>query len=452
MVVAINRYIADLYKLRNSRFIKDVTVMAGGTATAQLITIIFSPVITRLYGPDAFGILGVFIAVVAMIVPISNFAYANAIVIPASDSDAKALVRLSFLITVCIFFIILLVVAVFHNQIAHMMGFGTVSLYLLLVPPVVFISSCEHIFKEWLVRKKQFKPISGIAIAHTATTNVAKSGVGFFIASGPVLIILNTIGQFFHVMLLWMAAVPTLTKHKLINFRKLFSQISELKKVAFDYSDFPLFSSTQNIIYSFSENLPTIMLAAFFGPVFAGFYALSKRVLTLPFTLVSRSIGTVFLPRIAEAANRGEKLQPQLIKATAYLALLGLLPFGVVIITGPWLFSLVFGSEWVVAGEYARWLAVLIYFQFINVPCIQAIPVLGLQGYKLVYEILSTTVYAGTIAYGAFILESDILAIALFSVGGAVLYLGLILWVVSLSKTRTRKGNKYFDFIHKEKN
>jgi O-antigen/teichoic acid export membrane protein len=51
-------------------------------------------------------------------------------------------------------------------------------------------------------------------------------------------------------------------------------------------------------------------------------------------------------------------------------------------------FSLVFGAEWSAAGHYARWLAVGIYFGFINVPAVQAVSLLGLQGHVLIAGII----------------------------------------------------------------
>ncbi len=436
-VKIINHNLVNLYNLRNNRFVKDVTIIAGGTAIAQIITMVFSPIITRLYGPEAFGILGVFTAVAAMIIPLSNLVYSDAIVIPATDREAKALVKLSFLITISIFWAVMLIMIFFNKPIAHVMGFDAAAVYLLLVPIFVLIDSSGQILRMWLIRKKQFKQISRIGIFQAAATGGSKSAFGIFYASAPLLIAFNIMGYLFRLILMWFASVPTLTNGK-INIKKHFHQFSDVKNAAYNYRDFPLYSMPQNFIFSFTQNLPTLMLAAYFGPASAGFFALANRVLTLPFTLISRSLGTAYLPRLAEAANRGEKLQPQIIKATVSLILLGLLPFGTVIAFGPSLFNLVFGLQWVVAGEYARWLSIWLYFQFINVPCIKAIPVLGLQSYKLAYEILSAAVCAALLAIGALYLKSDLWAIALFSLGNAVLYMGLILWVILLSKTRTR--------------
>lgn len=45
----IKKLFEHFFNFKKSRFAKDVAIVAGGTATAQLITIAFSPIITRLY-------------------------------------------------------------------------------------------------------------------------------------------------------------------------------------------------------------------------------------------------------------------------------------------------------------------------------------------------------------------------------------------------------------------
>src|SRR5699024_9309969 len=108
---------------------------------------------------------------------------------------------------------------------------------------------------------------------------------------------------------------------------------------------------------SISQGLPTIVLAGYFGPASAGFYSVSRMVLGAPSQLIGKSVGDVFYPRINEAALNKENISNLIKKATLILALIGIIPFGLVILIGPNLFSFVFGNEWSVAGEYARWIA-----------------------------------------------------------------------------------------------
>ena len=427
-------------KLKKSRFVRDVTIVAGGTAVAQAITVAFSPIITRLYGPEAFGVLGVFVAIIAMLTPVATLSYALAIVLPASDGDARALAKLSLIIALCVAAVIAVVFGFFHQQIAHLFGFEASALYLLIIPIVILLTASEQVLSQWLIRKKQFRAISGVAVAQAATVNVSKTGVGLLMATAPVLLIINAIGHILHTIFLWFGAQSTLSDRVSQNIVSVSAQKASMKDLANTYRDYPLFRSPQIMLNSISQNIPTLMLAAFFGPIPAGFYALTRRVLTLPKSLISQSVGKVFFPRIAALAQQGKDLQPYIVKATGGLALIGLLPFGIVILFGPWIFSFIFGSEWFIAGEYARWLSLWLYFTFLNVPSVQAIPLLDLQGHFLVYEVLSITVRSSAIAFGALVLSSDVVAIMLFSIGGAVLNVLLISWVILRSKNRVRKN------------
>ncbi len=429
----------QLNYLKKSRFIRDVTIVAGGSAAAQAISIAFSPFITRLYGPESFGILGVFVAMLAMITPIASLAYTYAIVLPANDHEARALVRLALLIAACIAILLAVIIGVFHYQIALFFGFEASAYYLLLIPALVLLSAAEKSLGEWLIRKKQFRSISGITVTQTAAINTTKVGVGYFLATAPVLLVINAVGHGFLTFMLWLSARTTFL-HR--NFQEMVSEAEQnvsIKTVAVKYRDFPIYRSPQIILNTTSINIPTLLLAALMGPVPAGFYTLSRRVVSLPSSLVAKSVGTVFLPRIAEAAKRGEPLRPYIIKATWGLALVGLLPFGVLFLFGPWLFGFVFGADWITAGEYSRWLALWLYFAFINHPSVYAIPLFDMQRQFLIYEIISIVVRCGALIIGALFLASDLVGIALFSITGAVINMFLIIWVISRSEDSVRK-------------
>jgi O-antigen/teichoic acid export membrane protein len=102
------------------------------------------------------------------------------------------------------------------------------------------------------------------------------------------------------------------------------------------------------------------------------------------------------------------------------------------------LFGVVFGAEWEIAGEYARWLSLSSYLAFIAVPTLSAVPLMGLQGQLLAYEIGTTAVKAGALAVGALYLHSDVAAIALFSVTGACATLAQIVLCLALCNNRVR--------------
>src|SRR5699024_8227243 len=143
-------------------------------------------------------------------------------------------------------------------------------------------------------------------------------------------------------------------------------------------------------------------------------------VLNMPAQLIGKSVGDVFYPRISEAAYNKENLTSLIKKATLTLGAVGAIPFGTVIFFGPWLFGFVFGEEWVMAGEYARWIALWSCFAFMNRPSVRALPVLTAQRFHLIYTIIMLLARMFVLFIGFYVFNSDIVAIALFGLSGAL--------------------------------
>lgn len=402
---------------------RNVAIVATGTAGAQAITMAFAPIITRIYGPEAFGLLGTFMAILAILTPIAALTYPIAIVLPKSDADAKNIAKLSAILTLMVAAITAILLLIAGDWVTQVLNLETIASFLLLIPVAMLFSGYQQIFTQWLIRKKQFKVTARAAVMQAVVINSAKAGGGWLNPVGAVLIVITAIGTAFHAVLLWLGIRNTETAHP--NEVKSTVTILELAK---HHKDFPLYRAPQVALNALSQSLPILMLASFFGPAAAGFYTLGKSVLGVPSTLIGGAVGSVFYPRITEAAHAGENLFRLLLKATSVMAAVGIVPFGIITIFGPWLFSNIFGNEWVVAGEYARWLAIWLYFGFLNRPSVAAIATLGLQGFFLIYEIMSTCLRVAAIYFGFIFFRNDITAIALFSISGVFINATLVVY------------------------
>ena len=416
-----------LDRVWRSRFARNVAVVASGTAGAQAITMAFAPLITRLYGPEAFGLLGTFMAIVAVAIPVAALAYPIAIVLPREDRDALGLVRLSIILS---FGVALLAAAALWaggDWLTATLGAEAVAGFLFLIPVAMLFAAWMQIAQQWLIRKKEFGVVARSAVAHSLILNSANSGIGWLHPVGAVLIVLATLGQALHAGLLFIGARR---RYQDTTAEREEGTQAPLKELALRHRDFPLYRAPQNFINGASQSLPVLMLAAFFGPVAAGYYTLARMVMAMPTTLIGKAVNDVFYPRITEAAHNGENLPRHIVQATGALLAIGVVPFGLVVLSGPWLFSFVFGDEWGTAGEYARWLALWLLAAFINRPSVATIPVLSLQRGFLVYEIVSVVVRVAAIIVGVSLFESDVIAIALFSLSGVGLNLFLVAWVL----------------------
>lgn len=421
-------------RLASSKFVRNVAIVATGTAGAQAITMAFAPIITRLYGPEAFGLLGTFMAIMAVLTPMAALTYPIAIVLPKEDAEAKGLAKLSMLLAVGLSAIALALILNWGDSLAQLLGSDTISQYLWLIPFAMLFGALHQVLEQWLIRHKQFKVTARVAVIQSAIINSTKAGVGVWYPLAAVLIVLQTLTSGVYALLLWLGLRRVSQHADGISENKAGS----IKALAYKYRDFPMFRAPEVTINAASQGLPVLMLAAFFGPTSAGFYTLGRTIMGIPAGLIGKSVGDVFYPRISEAANNREPLYPLVRKATLLLAAVGVVPFGLIMVFGPWLFTFVFGAEWTMAGEYARWLALWMFVGFANNPSVKAIPIVKAQAFQLAFAIVTITLRLGALAAAYYIYQSDLAAVIAYSVLGALLNVILIGIVLQKCKSFDR--------------
>jgi O-antigen/teichoic acid export membrane protein len=424
-----------ILKYKNSRFLRNVIVVASGTAVAQIITVAFSPVITRLYGPEAFGLLGTFLALTHTLSPLAGLSYPAAIVLPKDDTEAEGIVRLSRNISLGISLSILLVLLIAGDFAVGSFNLGKIGYFIYLAPVTIIFASYYQSSQQIMLRKKLFKLNAKVTVIQALLLNLAKSCIGLFYPLASVLIVIAAIDNAF------LAAMQSITIKRSKKWNPGPDKVS-LRHIAKKYYDFPVYRAPQSFINNAAENLPVLLLAGFFGPAAAGFYSIGRKVLTMTTRFIGKSVENIFYPYIADAANQRKTLSRPLIKTIIALALTGIIPFGSVMICGPWLFRIVFGPDWVKAGEYARWIALWTFFIFINQPAAAILPVLSLQKLFLYYEILSTCLLAAGICLGFYLFSNDLYAIAIFCVLGGLLNAFLIVVVIKKVKEFDLKQRK----------
>ncbi len=416
-------------------FVRNVATVATGTAASQAIAMAFSPLITRLYGPEVFGLQGIFVSVVGLLSAVAALGYPIAIVLPKRDSDALGLVRLSIYIAIAWAMLTTLGLYFFGRNLLQLLNAETLVNFMYLIPVAMVVAVLGSVLGQWLIRNKAFGFSAKYGVLTSLLLNLAKTGLGFLHPTALVLIVTNTVGGIVGAALTWTGWRNQATTHALAHDPQ---PPTKLRQLALQHRDFPLLRTPQNLINAFSQSLPMLLLASYFGASASGQYAIAITVLGVPASLIGGSVMSVFYPRINAAIQNGENARSLIIKATIGMAVTGVLPFLLVIVAGPFLFEFVFGEKWHTAGIYAQWLSLWLFLQYINKPAVSAIPALQLQGGLLIYEIFSTGTKLLALWLGFIVFKSDVAAIALFSAFGVVAYVWLILWVIYRSKAQVQ--------------
>lgn len=352
------------YQFKNNKFYRNIFIIAGGTAFAQALGFLLSPIITRIYSPSEYGIFTSFTAIISLIVIGASLDYHKAIPIAESDEKANTLFKLSSIILLIVSLLIFLFVLFFSDLFLKLFNSEDLYNYRFFIPIGIFLAGVYKILLQASYRVKNYKGITKTKFSQSISANLTKIFLGL-LNFGPIGLIIGGIAG--SSAGLFTLGMPLYKKRKTMT-REIETD-SNVKIMAIRYKKFPIYSAPSNYIYNAGNQMPVIFLLTIFGTAVSGFFGLAKTVISLPISLIGMSVSQVLY---SEAASIG-KSDPKQIKKLAMdlvkkLALIALVPSLFLLFLGPQLFSIVFGSNWTEAGSYASVLSIMLYFHFTVVP------------------------------------------------------------------------------------
>jgi len=389
------KYSSLLARFASIEFVRDILVISGGTGIAQLLPILLTPVLTRMYSPEDMGLLGLYVAFVGFCANATTLGFSMAIVSGRTDREGARLVLLSGLMVVpmATVFTILLACMVVMN----VLGFGELNRYSIVAMWVSLIFTGAFLtLRYWLVRSRGYLAISHALIAQSTGRMGTQVLLGFTPLGWAGLIAGEVVGRGSGLMRVWRTARDDLgALLSGVTRRDILTTASEFKK-------FPLLTTPSSLLNSLGLVLPVPLITMHFGLYEAGQFAVAYRVLGLPLSLVGASVADVFHSRIGRLSREVPKRAIRfLILVSASLLAIGILPMIVVTFFGDRLFQFVLGDEWSTAGLLAAAIAPWVLMEFVVGPVSRVVLVYRGQELKLIYDVLALISIVGGILYGS---------------------------------------------------
>lgn len=338
---------------------KNILTTIVGSGISQIFPILISPVLTRLYSPEEFGFLSVYLLSISLLTIFSTGKLENTFFISKNIKEVNLLFGLAVSLSIVFSLVLIPLIVFFGEHIWMHYDIDHSLLWLYLVPLAVFISSCFIIITQLSIRLSKYKKLSISRISLSFVNSSLSLVLGFFsFKAGLILSVF--IGQ----------GVAVLSLNKLANFQlykeenKILKIIALLKK----YKKIPVFMIPSGLVNMLSANMPTVILTSTLGLSFVGFYNLIQRVLAAPSAFIGNAFGEVFRQQAADDLKNNRNCRPLLIKTVFRLSVISLIPFLILGLYAPVIFSYVFGDKWIVAGELAQYLVPMFYIRFVTMP------------------------------------------------------------------------------------
>jgi O-antigen/teichoic acid export membrane protein len=342
--------------------------LAGAAVVAQAVPLLALPVLARLFSPAEIGAWTLFGAIVANLATFACGRYEYAIVLPRTSSLARLVLQLCFAVTLGVSLLSLVFAGAVSLRPVGMLG-GWIAW----LPLAVLGAGAMQALTLWHNRMGQFGAIGAARIAGpvTVTGLQVAAGWGQFGVFG--LVAAQAAGSLIGPLLLagWRSTASALGQVR--------APVRRLLAVARRYRQFPLINAPHAFINSLQDTLTLVLLAALAGQASAGYFGLMGRIAKAPASLIGGALSEILLGRLADLKARDEDLRPLVRRSALYLALTAFPLAAMLVAAGPALFGLLLGSEWSVAGEYARWFAPYLFGHFVIGPLTITAMVIGCQ-------------------------------------------------------------------------
>jgi len=404
-------------------FLKAVSVLAGGTAFAQVLGILTLPILTRLYTPQEFSVFAIYTALLGTLVVISCLRFEIAIPIPKNDKTAINLLILCLLSNIFLTALLIFCIILFKETIDNIINNKDFIKFIWLVPVGFFLAGLYNTFQFWYTRKKKFKDIAKTRVFQSISSSAVQVLMGI-LGVGVLGLIIGQIVNYSSGLL---KLIKGFNKEKNITVNNI--SLKDIKLDFEKYDKFPKYSTLEALAHSSSMQLPLVIIGIFFLGPETGYIFLAMKVMTIPMSLIGNAIAQVYLANAPEHYNN-KKLFEYSIKIVKKILKISWLPVFLMGIGSYYLFAIIFGKQWAAAGEIAIFLVPWILMQLLSSPIAMALHVIGKQKIAMLLHFFGFVIRVlGLITIG-FTISNYM--IEYFLLSGFVFYLIYLVFILSV--------------------
>lgn len=408
-------------------FSRNVLTLMTGTAIAQAIPIAISPILTRIYTPEDFGVFALYLSMSSLLSVIATGKYEFAIMLPKKESDAYHIFILSFVIVFVMSIFLWSIVFLFNDSLAAFFGNVSIGPWLYLIPLSVLLSGLNQSLNYWNNRNNHYKTIAYSKIVQSTASSGVNIGAGIQQWYGG-LILGSIAGQ----MVSFLALMSSFWKEVQKNIFTL--QGLKMYALAKKHKAFPTVYMTHSAMDVGKDVLVNIMLIRLYDSFLLGQFYMVNKILLLPSTLVGTSLSQVFFREVSKKHNLKKDFSRDVFIMAKKLFLLSVGPCVIIVLFSNELFVFVFGENWEVAGDLAASFALYVMFQFVASP-LSIVPLIVNRQLQAFYiSLVGKGVYIGSMVTGYVMFDSFADALFLVSLLMSIYFIYYIQWIYGISK------------------
>lgn len=318
--------------MRLKKFIGDSFLMILSSGIAQVILIITTPIITRLYSPTEFGEFTIFSNIAMILIPIINARYDLLIVNTKNDRSANILSQISFLISLLILLILIPIFAI------SAWLYPNFILDFIFIIIMLFLVSLTNIFTNYLNKERKYKVLSLI--------NVFRAGSMALLQIIFGLLALGSLGLIIGFSLSYIAGITLGYK----TFKKHFNIVrdkEETKALFLENKNQLVYSTPSILLNSLSFSVVVFFIGILYTNTEVGIYGMAIRVLGIPVTIISLGLSKIFMQQANDYYIEHGNFRNLLLKFSSILVIVSIILYVPLYLFSEELVNILLGHSWV---------------------------------------------------------------------------------------------------------
>jgi O-antigen/teichoic acid export membrane protein len=396
------------------RMRRNLTRLASGSILAQAVVALSTPILTRLFAPEAFGVAALFTAAYGLLIPLVTLKYDQAVVMPKDHDRARSIGAMA------------MVIATVSSGIV---GVGILAyllpapaqrpLSLLLLPVALWLGAAYTLMQQWSSRLANYTHYARSQV-FSAVVNVSICiGGALLFSAEPFFIVLGfTVGM-------GVALAYTVWGFEKWPYDSRTLQRRGLGRLIKAYRNFPALVLPTALITVIGANGIPFILASHYSLEEVGVFAVANRVMVIPAAIVGGALAEAVRSEFAASQRARERVTPVFKKAFTPIFLVAGVLFAGIYVAAPGALNLVFGAKYAASGATAQALALAAFSYFSCAPFAYVFAILHRPAMGLLGQVLLALLPMGALMIFSRLAMPLNSALALYSLctltGGAIM-------------------------------
>nr|WP_281279868.1 oligosaccharide flippase family protein [Cohnella pontilimi] len=332
---------------------------------------------TRLYSPEAFGVVSTIVSIASILAPIITLQYHLGIVTAKTDNEANIICALTFYIIVIMGLITMAGFIIYIQM--NPSATKEVGYWIYISLPLLLLNGLGNVVESYNNRFGQYRLMSIVSLQRSAISNALMLFFGVLKMDYLGLVISRLISV--------VLGLRRQANYIITNYTQIFrSSMYEMRAVAVKYKVQPLFSLPGLFMTTYAFSILPLFINSLYSIKESGYFFVSTTMLGLPLSLISSSVAKIFFRNATlEKNNKGNFYAS--FKITLFLlTLVSGIGFVILWFVAEPFFSILYGNEWIKSGTFVKILIPMYAIRFIAQALIYGFIISGKQLLKLILQ------------------------------------------------------------------